>query len=126
MQEIDWLNINNYKIDELKSFLKNGVSYEDMCQAGLLWDRRADLEAEAARIKKEKEEKAEKERQEEDFWQQTCRLNTIKSYEFYLDTYMPDGKYVFEAQMRINDLKKKQEENIVSLKNIKWKMLNML
>lgn len=97
MMEFDALAINGYTLEQLIGFYKEeGITYEEMCNAGLNWETRKKLKAE---IEKKEEEK----RKEEADWQSAKKMNTIVGYKFYIRKY-PSGLHVFEAETKIAEI----------------------
>lgn len=95
--EFDALKINQYKLEELIHFYKEeGITYEDMCGAGLNWEMRDLLKLEIKKIDNEREREAAD-------WQEAKRMNTISGYKFYIRKY-PSGLHVFEAETEIAEI----------------------
>ena len=97
MMEFDALGINGYTLEQLIGFYKEeGITYEDMCGAGLNWEMRETLKAAIGKIEEEK-------KKEEGDWQAAKRMNTISGYKFYIRKY-PSGMHVFDAETKIAEI----------------------
>lgn len=102
MAVFDPFKINTYKIEELEQFVRRGISFSDMQQAGLNHLKQDELKT---WVKAEEE----KTRKDEEFWYAACKEDTLAAYEFYLKKF-PEGIHVFEAELKIEEIKIFYEE----------------
>ena len=106
-------SIRNYEEKELK---------RDVKFSKLIKTAQTGIDKELGAVKKlvqaielynqEAQQREQMKKQEQNFWQNVVSRNTIEAYQDYLNRY-PNGSYVSEARMRIEELKKakKQKNN---------------
>ena len=102
--EFDPRKVNAYSFEELMGFINRGeAEFADFQMAGLNWQMQS-------RIKELLQEMEAKKNREENDWRSTCGINTVSSYQFYLNTYGENAIHAFEAKMRIQELGQLQQQ----------------
>jgi hypothetical protein len=92
-------DIKRIPVDQLFDYIVDGlVTFDELRETGkLVHDRQAALKQKLSDWEKEK-------RKEDDAWRQAMSQNSLQGYQSYLSKYST-GKYVTEAQQRIQQLK---------------------
>lgn len=101
--EFDPRNVNMYSVDELKTFISNGiVQFVDLQKLGLNWQKQDEMRQwlQAIEEKKKAEERA---------WQSACSMNTIAAYKYYLSVYGETAVHAFDCNVRIQELEVAQQ-----------------
>lgn len=96
--EFDPRQVNIYTVEELKGFLSSGkVQFVDLQKLSLNWQKQDEL-------RKWMQELESKRQNEERDWQNSCSMNTIAAYKYYLSNYGDNAIHAFDANVKIQEL----------------------
>lgn len=101
--------INTYESESLFVFIKSGdITLEEMRLAGLHYKKQEEI-----KVLQDKENIAL--RREDEDWKKCREIDSEDAYNFYLDEYGEEGRYVMEARIAIRRIREKEKREMEQL-----------